>query len=263
MIKNKREATMLFRSKNKLGMAAVLILSVALLVSAAGITADAATRWHKLYTGNTSDRTELNIGILTPDDSDYYTLENYQGDLYMQAPGTNTGGNLRQFIWPKGTKRYLNTQVCATWAGGSTDMLQEGLAARITSSGGVVRGVSVTKNVIYGIHTVFNVHTWDSSSEKPFTQIAQFDLSTTLKNHINKIEFMPWRTCLKTVNDKLLFKIWFPNKMTEPGWSDTNYVFKTTIPADYNVPGQTGWYVGHIPPNGYAEYVNLDSWARY
>lgn len=238
-----------------------------LLVDISSNSSQAATKWRPMFTGDTVTPTELKVAVVTPDGDDYYDVRNFAGNVYITAPDTNTGGNLRQFMWPNGKKRQLNTTVCATWVGESTSRAQQGLAVRITSTGGVTRGVTVTKNVIYGIHWAFNVHVWDSSnwggtSETAFSSIAQFDMRDVILNDIGRMEYMPWRTCLRAVNDQLRFKIWFPNKMVEPAWNDARYTRTVTIPPEYVVPGQSGWYAGHIPASGDIEYINLGSWKR-
>ena len=245
-------------------LVAVGVILTACLVSLAVVTlepAHAKRQWGPQYRGATSSRT-LNSAVLTEDQGDTYTIKNHSGNLYMKADQGNERGNLRKVMWPNDIANRTNTQSCAVWLGSTHDRTQQGIALRIRNDNGRVRAITVTKNVIYGVYWVFNVHTWDSTSEKPFTQIGQFNMSDVMLNKIGGLEYMPWRVCARVVGDTFSFKVSFPQKMSNPSWTNASYAKSVKVPKDYVYSGQAGWYVGHIPPNGSTEYNGLATWRK-
>jgi hypothetical protein len=242
----------------KIKLRLILISAIVAVLAAQPAT---AASWSQYYKGNTGTNL-LGSAVLTPDGADIYGITKSGGAVTITAPATNTGSNLRKVFWPAGTPSYTNTQSCATWTSQSAESAQEGLAFRITNTGGTTRAVTVTKNVIYGIHWVFNVHTWDSASSQPFTQIAQFDMVDLMIQN-GAMRPFPWRTCARVVGNTLTFKIWFPSQQAEPSWTDPVHTRSTNaIPAGYLSAGKSGWYIGHIPPAGSVKYNDLGLW-RY
>ena len=236
------------------------VLSVTVLSWCALTQPASAAGWLPIYNGNTGTNT-LQSRVLTPDGQDVYTITKSGGTVTMKAPATNTGSNLRKAFWPNGSPTLANSRVCATWTSQSAESSQEGLAMRIVTTPTSTRAVTVTKNVIYGIYWVFNVHVWDSSSAQPFTQIAQFDMVDVMTQN-GAMRPFPWRTCTQLVGQTLTFKIWFPSQQAEPAWNDPVYTRTATVPADYSAPGKSGWYVGHIPPAGTVKYNNIGIWTQ-
>jgi hypothetical protein len=240
------------------GVTAPVTTSVAPASASAVVSDKAAPK-------QTNTTPDFNSLVLTPDGTDTFSLgtTNSKG-LIMIAPQTNTGVNLRQVMWRNttaGNQKLLNSQTCATWTSESTDMLQEGLALRIfhNDKTGRTKGLTLTKNTIYGIHWVFNVMSWDSNrGAESWTGIQQFDMSSIMfAPNATTMKPMPWRVCARAQNNTFSFKIWFPNEMKEPKWSDKTYVRSVAIPRQFMIPGYTGWYIGHIPANGSAEYSNM------
>jgi hypothetical protein len=205
-------------------------------------------------TGSPAAAAALATKILTPDGADTYTITSAAGTVTMVAPPTNTGGNLREVFWPAGAPDRADSTACATWttAAPNPDQVQQGLAFRV----GPVRAVTLTKNVIFGVVWVFNVHEWDLSSTEPFVQVAQFDLVNAVVPVGGVIRPLPWRVCARLIGNTITMKIWFPPE-TEPAWTDPDRVRSATIPAGWEAPGKTGWYVGHLPPGGSATYTRL------
>jgi hypothetical protein len=240
---------------------------LAALVPLVAASPAGASGWALTYWGDYS--TNALVGrVLTPDGTDNYfftkTITNNVGDLNMSAVSGNTGGNLREIIWPQGTADSLNSQSCATWVSVSDESNQEGLAMRIVDTGTGTRAVTVTKNVIYGVHWVFNVHTWDTTGNPavPFTQVAQFDMIDAMYQNGN-LRPKPWRACSRIVNNTVEFKIWFPFQgQSEPAWGDATYSRSATIPALSSFQaGKTGWYIGHLGPNQAAHYNGLTTFT--
>jgi hypothetical protein len=239
----------------------LLAILAALMLALAGSSRASAETWSHVYNGDTSPAA-MNSLVLTPDGNDVSSVTKAGGTVTMTAPTSNNAlSNLRKVFYPSGLADRADEEVCATWDSQSDDKIQEGIAFRITDSNGDVRAVTVTKNVIYGVWWDANVHTWDSASSQPFTQIAQFDTSkVTVVGNGQEAPF-PWRVCGKVIGATLYFKLWTPDTMTEPSWTDTNYTFTTTIPDGYLNAGQAGFYVGHIPAGGVAAYSSLGIWT--
>ncbi|WP_151082696.1 hypothetical protein [Nocardioides cynanchi] len=215
--------------------------------------------WIPGYDGATSTRS-LRTAYLTRDGSDAFIVVKDGPVLTAAAPETNTGGNTRAVVWPSRSVVARDAQTCATWSSESDDFIQEGLALRIRHHDGVTTAITVTKNIYYGAHWMFNVHAWDSSSASPFTQLGQWDLSPVILDHGGQYQPMPWRVCFRAVGSTVGMKIWWPAQMSEPSWSDPDYARTMTIPAEYTWRGHAGWYVGHLRPGLGTSYDGLRTW---
>jgi hypothetical protein len=216
--------------------------------------------WFPTYDGDVSGQ-PLRTAYLTRDGGDVFTVTKDGPGLTMSAPPTNTDGNTREVIWPARSLRARNEQACATWVSESDDFVQEGLALRIRHHAGVTTAITVTKNIVYGVHWVFNVHAWDSSSESPFTQLGQWDLSPVVLDQDGQYQPMPWRVCFRAVGITVSMKIWWPGRMGEPSWSDPAFTRSMTIPDVYARRGRAGWYVGHLQPGMSTTYDGLGTWV--
>jgi hypothetical protein len=232
------------------------------MLTLAGIGAASASvtqPWFPTYDGDASGR-PLRSAYLTRDGADVFTVAKAGAELTMAAPATNTGDNTREVIWPARSLSSRDAQTCATWVSESDDFVQEGLALRIRHHDGATTAITVTKNIVYGVHWAFNVHAWDSSSESPFTLLGQWDLSAVVLDHDGQDQPMPWRVCFRAVGSTVALKIWWPGRMPEPSWSDPDYTRTMTIPATYSHRGHAGWYVGHLRPGMSTEYDGLGTW---
>jgi hypothetical protein len=242
-----------------------------------------AASWQVLYSSRWWNGTELVSQVVTPDGTDQpYVIEEWNDDsanpvpmneydVKFTAPMTNTGGNLREFIWPASTPDVMDSQTCAVWSKESEGFIQEGAALRINRAfddeGNVTRtrGITVTKNIWYAASWVFNVHVWDTSRPgNPYTQIAGFDMSEVMGkmyhdengNLQSNLKPFPWRFCARVVGDRLTFKVW-TNPWVTPAWDDPKHTRTVTIPTEWVEPGKTGWYIGHVRPGQSAEYQLL------
>jgi hypothetical protein len=239
---------------------AAAVLAAAAFPVLSALPASAAT-WTQYYNGNVSTAPLLSA-VLTPDGANTSALAKAGGTVTMTAPATDTAQtNLRKVFWPSGQAAHADEQSCATWSSQSDDREQEGIALRITDVNGDVRAVTVTKNVIYGIWWDFNVHTWDSQSNTPFTQIAQFDYGNVVAAPDGTEAPFPWRACARVQGSVLTFKVWVPAYESEPSWADPEFARTAAIPAGYLNAGQAGWYDGHIPAGGVLTYSRLGLWA--
>lgn len=202
----------------------------------------------------------LSRRVLSPDGLDSYRVVKSGASASMLAPSTNTGTNLRELFWTTSGPAVVNSVSCATWAMRSTNSLQEGLAVRIADGPASIRAITVTKNVIYGIHWVYNVHTWDTANATaPSTQVAQFDMGSLVTDSTGA--YLPSLSgCVRVIGSRLDFKLW-PPTIVEPQWTNATYVRSTTLPAGWDHAGSAGWYIGHMPAGGSAKYTNLHTRA--
>jgi hypothetical protein len=225
----------------------VLVAAAAALIVSAGSAQAQISQ--QLIIGNS-----LTIRTLTSDGSDVSSITMARGIISMSAPPTNKPlSSLRKVFWPTSESASRDGEVCASWLDQSDGIVQEGVALHIVDGRTSVRAVTVTKNVIYGVQWVFNVHTWDSTAAQPFTVIGQYDMSRVVTANNQYLPF-PWRICARTAGTTLTFKVWVPSRQAEPSWSDPVHAVTTSVPAGYVAPGRTGWYVGHLPAGGSAHY---------
>lgn len=201
----------------------------------------------------------LTTRVLTSDGADTADISLADGVVTMSAPLSNNSlSNLRKIFWPTGEASAADEQVCATWLDQS-GIVQQGVALRINDGPSSIRALTVTKNVVYGVQWVFNVHTWDTSQPEPFTGIGQYDMSQVVMADNQYLPF-PWRICARAIGAELTFKVWLPDREAEPSWSDPIHARTTTVPNDFLAPGTTGWYIGHISAGGSAHYGSLETW---
>jgi putative cell wall-binding protein len=201
----------------------------------------------------------LTTRVLTSDGADTADISLADGVVTMSAPLTNNSlSNLRTIFWPTGEASAVDEQVCATWLDQS-GIVQQGVALRIIDGPNSIRALTVTKNVVYGVEWVFNVHTWDTTRPEPFTGIGQYDMGQVVMADNQYLPF-PWRICARAIGAELTFKVWLPDREAEPSWSDPIHARTMTVPNDFLAPGETGWYIGHISAGGSAHYGSLGTW---
>lgn len=216
-------------------------------------------RWLQVYDGATGTD-QLVRRVLTQDGADTYAVVKAGATVTASAPASNTSWNQRELFWPAGMADRLNGRSCASLVSESQPGVQQGVALRIVTGPASTRAVTVTKNVFAGVVWVFNVHVWDSSLAEPFIGIGQFDLSAVLSSASGGLHALPWQLCAQVYQDRLTLKLWVPAVHPEPSWTDPVHTRTTTVPAAWNVAGQHGWYVGHLPPGGSATYGTLRLW---
>src|SRR6185437_242222 len=188
--------------KNKILLTIVLTIGISLLSAAAVYVVKAASA---LQTFNSDF--QFSTAVLTADGTNTfnppaYTSSGGTGLVTISAPSSNTtSNNYREVFWPTNAPDMSDSEVCATWNSQSIPMLynyeQEGLALHITQGISPLTGqqatrtITVTKNVIYSINWVFNVHTWDSSANPQFTQIGQYDMTNVVTKNGTIVQ-LPW-----------------------------------------------------------------------
>jgi hypothetical protein len=137
----------------------------------------------------------------------------------------------------------VNSTSCAEWlSGGGVD--QQGAALRITETNGVVRAITVDRNIWEYKFSGFAFVSWDTSSPGYFTGFGGVFLSGYLGNGP---AVYPLNVCARTVGNLAQFIVWRPGEAPPP-WGSTTQGGSATIPANAPASGFTGWYVGHIAP---------------
>jgi len=231
-----------------------------LLFLVAALLASCAKTWGVTFDGNVEPFPDDAIahGVLTADSADSYAYTRSGPVLAVTGLPTNASSNLRHLFWPAAAPSAADGQSCATWTE-PTDPgnLQQGAALRVLTDadGNVLRAVTVTKNIFYGVWWVFNVAVWDTTLEEPRTGIAQVDMVTVVGG-----QPYPWHLCARTVGAVLTMKVWAGDD-PEPAWGDDSHGGSVTLPPEWVYPGKAGWYIGHLEPGGRASFTNLRTWA--
>lgn len=179
------------------------------------------------------------------------------GAIEAGALTTDPGGNVRAAFWPTGVPDAADSTSCATWTRQDGDLVQQGAAFRIRSEDGHVRGLTVTKNVLYGASWYFNFHTWDTARPQRFQEFGQVELPAM--QHRNRAAALPWRFCARLRGRTLEFKVW-PGAGVEPAWRDPRWGGSATVPPGWDEPGRTGWYAGHLERGDLARFDQLATW---
>lgn len=189
--------------------------------------------------------------------------------VYAQ-PGSPADTNVREVFWYPDSAYVADQQVCTTWntvaVAGSAGLLQPGVALRIapvTDDGKGVKAVTITQNTFFGAIWLFNVHVWNSLDvNRPFTQIAQFDLSAIVGSIggagmvAARMVPAPWHVCARATGASVAFMVWTGTR-PRPSWSDPTQVFRVGLPAGWNAPGYAGGYIGHLHPYQAAAFTGV------
>jgi hypothetical protein len=162
--------------------------------------------------------------------------------------------NTREVFWPSDSPAVSSSETCATWETG--DNVQQGAALRIRKVTGGYRLITVTKNIWLGAYWIFNFHVWDSSKSPAFTLLGGIDLSGEFLQSGTTAWPLPWYMCTRAYGSTLEFKAWRAGQ-TQPAYGDSHYGGAKTLPAGWNDPGATGWYIGHVPTNSGASFTDL------
>ena len=231
--------------------------SVVLLALSTLVLAACARTWAVTYDGNSRGAERvMSQRMLSADGGDHYVIESSGAQVRASAAPTNTGGNYRTVFWPEGAPSATNSQSCATWTAQSeTGHVQQGAALRIaTDDAGVTRAITVTKNVWFGVTWTFNVHVWDTSKRPTGAQVGAVDLGAAVGG-----KPLPWHLCARTVGTAIEMKVWAGTE-PEPSWGDSRHGSSVGLPAEWVYPGRAGWYIGHLPVGGFADFGNLRTW---
>lgn len=196
---------------------------------------------------------------------DTFSITSAAGDVTSEGNAKNVSGNTRIVFWPAAEAPSLDQQTCATWiaqtpANGTHTTVQEGLAMRVSTVDGVTRAITITKNVWGYANYDFDVILWDTDIPGDgFDLIADVDLSSVFLDD-GAYAALPWSICARVVGAAVSFEVW-PSADTQPAWGATSNGTTVTIPssdvANWSVPGDAGWYVGHLGALQSATYGDL------
>jgi hypothetical protein len=185
----------------------------------------------------------------------------FAGPAYLYSPfkegaltvtaRQGTSGNEREFFWRSDAKPVVNSTACAEWVSGDGNA-QQGLVFRVVQDDGVVRAISVTRNVYASAQWVFNFHEWDTSQSPAFTLLGHMSLTAFLAGAAP----YPLSICGRVTGSLLQFVVWRPGT-AQPPWSTTTYGGHATVPSGYDGAGVTGWFVGHVPEGTAASFSGL------
>lgn len=189
---------------------------------------------------------------LTRDGSDAFSYLPTATGVVVVGDARNASSNTRVLIWDPRQPLAADAQSCVSFTDTGVPA-QEGVALRVRQSGSAVRSVTVTKNVMFGATTLFNVHTWDTTrAGDPWRLAGQVDFGRTLRP-----ASYPWRLCARGEGPDVKVKVWELGA-SEPAWTDTSRVRTVTVGADWTGAGATGFYVGHL---GAGRWARLDDLA--
>ncbi|QXC60771.1 hypothetical protein KSP35_21000 [Aquihabitans sp. G128] len=239
---------------------AVVVVALVPRPALGAVTASPPLRQAVLTYDSRSTAT-MREGTLTADGGDRYAYRSVPGSFDASGPGSNRGENLRVAFWPAGVPVVADSESCAIWTSQLGRNTQQGAAFRIRLGGdGRLRALTVTKNILYGVNWGFNFHTWDTNQRHSYTKFGAV-LADGMKGPDDRALPLPWHFCARTVGSTMEIKVWTTH-MREPAWGDPRFGGKVAIPAGWEASGTTGWYVGHVPAGGWAEFDDLRTW-RY
>lgn len=195
-------------------------------------------------------------GVVTFDDNNFYGVTGGPSSVTLSAATSNTSGNLRFIGARHGAPISTNHTSCATWTGDTSTHIQPGVSVRSHISDGRRRAITLTNNVYFGARGLWNVHFADSDSAIPMLGLGSFDFSSALGGLRSSEVNPPWRFCLRATGTVVTAKVW-PAGISEPSWSDPQYAKSLSVPSNYVLAGQPGWYMGHLLPGESATLTGL------
>ena len=181
------------------------------------------------------------VGVLTPNGGDTYSITANHGTVQLGAPSSNKGGNLRLAAARHEAPVTTDHHACTTWGGPTSNNIQPGVALRTSMSGNHTRAIVVSNNIFFKARGVWNVHYMDSTMPGGFTLIAGFPLLGPVVPYAPP----PWRVCAKVEGDLLTVKVW-PLREPEPYWSDPNRAGAVRLAPEHVYSGRPGWYAAHL-----------------
>jgi hypothetical protein len=197
--------------------------------------------------------------VLTPDGDDSFGIVRTATSTVAHAPPTNRGWNTRVAFTPTAATPSRDQESCSTWAAQTNAIDQQGAALRVSVQPGVRRAITVTKNVAFNAHWLFNVHVWDSRTSPMFHQIAKFDLGSVFRPFGVEVP-LPWSLCARAVGGMVQFVAWRAGQ-TRPAWGDPSRGGNVLLPPGWEQPGVPGWYIAHLRPGDVAHFVGLSTRA--
>ncbi len=158
-----------------------------------------------------------------------------------------------------------DAEACATFVDVRGGLTQPGLAFRVRQEPGRLRGITVTQNAMYGVRWWVNVHVWDTdfrtAAGDPEPAIVQgFDLTGGVSRPDGTWAPLPWRLCSRVYGRTLELKMWATEK-PEPAWGTKGSTGKVVLDPQWDAPGRTGWFGGHLGSDGRLDLRDLRAWS--
>lgn len=198
------------------------------------------------------------VAIRTSERSGRWRLSSSTAAVEVAALTADDAGNVRGAFWVADAPVVVDSTSCATWTAQTGGAVQQGAVFRIRTTDGRVRGLSITKNVLFGASWQFNFHTWDTGRAERFESFGAVTLPALRKGF--RATELPWRFCARLRGRELEFKVW-NGTGAEPAWGDPRWGGSATVPDGWDAPGRTGWYAGHLSPGDVARYDGLATWT--
>jgi hypothetical protein len=187
-------------------------------------------------------------------------LSSIDQGVLATAPSSNTGSNSRWVFHDPTAPIAEDEGACATVTHSGLPV-QEGIALRVTNEpSGRTRAITVTKNVWGDASWIYNVHVWDTADSTPLRQLGAFDMSAALQRRSGVATSVP-RLCARVVGDRVELKVW-PATEVEPPWDDPVSTRSLEVDPEWVRAGAAGWYIGHVPPGGWAELTRMTTWVE-
>jgi hypothetical protein len=176
-----------------------------------------------------------------------YRYFDRRGTISVVSRGVGATGNERELFWTA-SDSTVDSSTCAVWDSGE-GYSQQGAFFRMTDKDGVVRALTITRNVYGAAWWVFNFHYWDTSdSASPFILFAHVSLYNFLGR--SRHATYPLHFCARVIGDVMQFIVWRPGQH-RPAWGSEIQGGQAETPAtdSYGMEaGVSGWYIGHVPP---------------
>jgi hypothetical protein len=194
--------------------------------------------------------------FLTRDGADVTSIQvDPRGSVRVSAPTSNRGSDSRTLLWRTSAPATRDHVSCTTTTHTGLP-IQEGVALRLARStdGSSVRGITVQKNIAFGLDWIYNVHLWDTSRPRrdgtlgsSLALLAQFDMHEVIPARTDRDQAR--RLCARVTGDVVELKVWVP-RLPEPDWDDDRHVRSVRLPAGWRHVGRPGLYVAHVPSGG-------------
>jgi hypothetical protein len=198
--------------------------------------------------------------VLTRDDHDTTEWTRTATGLHAAAPATNVGTNTRTVLVPDATPS-TDQGACLSARHEGTPT-QQGIVLRLHLDAARSTAVSVTKNVFADLDWIYNVTAWDSTVQPPFQKLAGFDMSGSTLSLGPLTPGVEPRLCARVRGTTFELKVW-PQDQPEPPWGDPIATRTVELPPEVGVSaGVPGWYLGHLPPGGWADYDAATTWVE-
>ena len=197
--------------------------------------------------------------IITSDHGDHYRFRQRRSTIDVLAAPGNHSYNLRVLFWGRDAKRSIDQESCVTWTT-PDGRAQPGMALRIDPGPGDVspRALIVTQNLWGGARWNFWLLEATGSGNDPAGDpIALIDMYSSVFGGKGAYLSGPWRVCARVIGTKFSLKVWALGT-PEPPWSSPR-VRHETLPADWDVAGYPGAYIGHIRPGKSFTFTDLES----